>query len=71
MHQSQSENRFSNVIACLASCVDGEYRLAVGARPGRAILVLMKKACSQGGLSDDTEKAFAKVKFLTRSRLEL
>ena len=47
------------VIACSASCVDGEYRLAVGARPGRAILVLDEEGLLTGGLSDDTEKAFA------------
>ena len=47
------------VIACPASCVDGEYRLAVGARPGRAMLVLDEEGLLTGGLSDDTEKAFA------------
>ena len=47
------------VIACSASCVDGEYRLAVGARPGRAMLVLDEEGLLTGGLSDDTEKAFA------------
>ena len=47
------------VIACSASCVDGEYRLAVGARPGRAMLVLDEEGLLTEGLSDDTEKAFA------------
>lgn len=54
----QSENRFP-VIACSASCVDGEYRLAVGARPGRAMLVLDEEGLLTEGLSDETEKAFA------------
>lgn len=47
------------VIACSASCVDGEYRLAVGARPGRAMLVLDEEGLLTEGLSDETEKAFA------------
>ena len=28
------------VLACAASCIEGEYRLSVGARPARAMLLL-------------------------------
>ena len=46
-------------IASASTVVGPLYRLAVGARPGRAMLVLDEEGLLTGGLSDETEKAFA------------
>ena len=47
------------VIACAASCVGGEYRLAVGARPHRAVLLCDEKKFLSGGVKEESVKAFA------------
>ena len=47
------------VIACAASCVGGEYRLAVGARPHRAVLLCDEEKFLSGGVKEDSVKAFA------------
>ena len=48
------------VLACAAACVEGEYRLTVGARPARAMLLLDEEALLHGGLDPDSVKAFAR-----------
>ena len=47
------------VIACAASCVGGEYRLAVGARPHRAVLLCDEEKLLSGGVNAESAKAFA------------
>ena len=47
------------VIACAASCVGGEYRLAVGARPHRAVLLYDEEKLLSGGGKAESAKAFA------------
>lgn len=47
------------VIACAVSCVNGEYRAAIGARPNRAILLKDDEKLLAGGISDASAKAFA------------
>lgn len=47
------------VIACAASCVGGEYRLAVGARPHRAVLLSDEEKFLSGGVKEESVKAFA------------
>lgn len=47
------------VIACALSCVDGEYRLSVGARPGRAVVVRDEKGLLSGGITQESAQAFA------------
>ena len=47
------------VIACAASCVGGEYRLAVGARPHRAVLLCDEEKFLSGGVKEESVKAFA------------
>ena len=42
------------VIACAASVVGGEYRLSVGARPGRAMLLLDEEGLLSEGLTEDS-----------------
>lgn len=47
------------VIACAASCVGGEYRLAVGARPHRAVLLCDEEKFLSGSVKEESVKAFA------------
>ena len=47
------------VIACAASVVDGEYRLSVGARPGRAMLLLDEEGLLSEKLTEDSIEDFA------------
>jgi putative selenate reductase FAD-binding subunit len=47
------------VIACAASVVGGEYRLSVGARPGRAMLLLDEEGLLSEGLTEDSIENFA------------
>ena len=47
------------VIACAASVVGGEYRLSVGARPGRAMLLLDEEGLLSEGLTEDSIEDFA------------
>ena len=47
------------VLACAASCVDGEYRLSVGARPGRAVVLRDEKKLLTNGLTEESIAAFA------------
>ena len=47
------------VLACAASCIEGEYRLSVGARPARAMLLLDDQHLLDEKLSEDSVEAFA------------
>ena len=47
------------VIACATACVNGEYRLSVGARPNRAMLVRDENGLLKDGITLDSAKAFA------------
>lgn len=47
------------VIACSVSCVNGEYRAALGARPARAILLRDEKGLLSNGINEESAKAFA------------
>ena len=47
------------VLACALSCTDGQYRLSVGARPAKAILVRDDNGILAQGLTEESIKAFA------------
>lgn len=47
------------VLACAAAKIDGEYRLTVGARPDRAVLVRDAKGLLEGGLTEEAIAGFA------------
>lgn len=47
------------VIACAVSCVNGEYRVSVGARPARAVLLRDEEHCLANGITPESAKAFA------------
>ena len=47
------------VIACAVSCLGGEYRASVGARPARAMRVCDEQGLLAGGVTEDSAKAFA------------
>ena len=47
------------VIACAVSCMDGEYRASVGARPARAIIIRDQKSLLTNGISTESAKSFA------------
>ena len=47
------------VLACAVSKVDGAYRAALGARPGRAILLTDEEGILAGGVTAESAKAFA------------
>lgn len=47
------------VLACAASCMNGEYRVSVGARPSRAILLRDEKGLLSGGVNAESAAAFA------------
>jgi len=47
------------VLACAMACVDGEYRAAVGARPGRAVLLRDESGILGGGITAENAAAFA------------
>ena len=60
------------VLACAASCIEGEYRLSVGARPARAMLLLDDQHLLDEELSEDSVEAFAgwaKIRIPTGSNL--
>ena len=48
------------VLACAVSCVNGEYRASIGARPAKAMLLRDEKGILAEGLDGDSAKAFAK-----------
>lgn len=47
------------VLACAVSCVEGTYRAAIGARPGRAILLQDEEGILAQGSNEESRKAFA------------
>ena len=47
------------VLACAVSCLDGEYRLSVGARPARARVFRDEKGVLAGGITEQSAKDFA------------
>ena len=48
------------VIACALSCIGGEYRLSVGARPDRAVVIRDGAGLIAGGITEDSARAFAR-----------
>ena len=48
------------VIACALSCIGGEYRASVGARPGRAMVIRDAEHLLSGGITEDSARAFAR-----------
>ena len=47
------------VLACAVSCLDGQYRLSVGARPARARVFRDEKGILAGGITKQSAKDFA------------
>jgi CO/xanthine dehydrogenase FAD-binding subunit len=47
------------VIACAVSCLDGEYRACVGARPAKARIYRDEQALMRDGITTENAKAFA------------
>lgn len=47
------------VLTCAVSQMNGTYRAAIGARPGRAILLEDKQSLLSGGLTESAVQAFA------------
>lgn len=47
------------VIACAASCMEGKYRLSVGARPSKALLLLDEEGIFSDGLTESSIKTFS------------
>ena len=49
------------VLTCAASVVDGEYRFAIGARPGKARLYKDEQGILASGITEESAAEFAKV----------
>ena len=47
------------VFACAVSCIGDEWRVSVGARPGRAVLVRDEKILLGDGINEENAKRFA------------
>lgn len=47
------------VLTCAASIMDGRYRVVIGARPGRAMVLTDEKGLLSGGLTAQSARAFA------------
>ena len=47
------------VLNCAVSCIEGVWRLAVGARPGKAILLRDEEKLLAGGVTEESAAAFA------------
>jgi CO/xanthine dehydrogenase FAD-binding subunit len=47
------------VLACAVSCLDGEYKLSIGARPVRAAVFRDEKGILVGGITEQSAKDFA------------
>ena len=48
------------VLACAVSCLNGEYRASIGARPAKAMLLRDAQGLLEEGITKDSAKAFAK-----------
>lgn len=46
------------VLNCVVSCVDGEYRAVIGARPERAMLLRDEKGILSAGITEKSAEAF-------------
>ncbi len=46
-------------LACAASCVDGQYRVSLGARPARAMVLRDEQGLLSGGITEESAAAFA------------
>ena len=47
------------VLTCAVSCLAGNYRVVIGARPGRAMIINDEKNLLAGGLTEESIKNFA------------
>ena len=47
------------VLTCAASCMDGAYRVTVGARPGKAMVLRDETGLLSGGITAESAAAFA------------
>ena len=47
-------------LACAVSCVGGEYRASVGARPAKAMLLCDENGLLAGGITKESAKAFSR-----------
>ncbi len=47
------------VIACGVSCINGQYRFSIGARPGRALLLTDEKGILSNGLTKQSAESMA------------
>lgn len=47
------------VLACAVSCVNGEYRASIGARPAKAMLLRDEKGLLAQGITKESARAFA------------
>lgn len=47
------------VLACALSCVGGEYRASIGARPARAVLLRDEQGLLADGITPESARAFA------------
>ncbi len=47
------------VIACAVSCVGGEYKASIGARPSKAVIIKDDKNILAGGIDETSAAAFA------------
>ena len=47
------------VLACAAARIDGEYRLSIGARPARAMLLRDEEGLLANGVTEESARAFA------------
>ena len=46
------------VLTCAASCLQGEYKVVIGARPGKAVVVRDEQGLLKNGLTPESAKAF-------------
>ena len=46
-------------LTCAVSCVNGEYRASIGARPARAMVIRDEQGLLAGGITAESAKAFA------------
>lgn len=47
------------VLACGVSCIEGEYRISVGARPAKAILLRDERGILSNGICEEAARQFA------------
>ena len=47
------------VLTCAASCLNGQYRVVIGARPSRAMIIRDEQGLLAGGITEESAAAFA------------